>query len=218
MYRQITSHTNQFALTVSYVLEEVQNTHLQSPTYLFQSPSSQCGVPSWPSVNSASSSCSEVFNLLWFQAGLSPDPFWLVLLSGLEQIGSDFFSPKITDLVWPHTAQQNRSVNTLKSSFPNPWKYKYIQQRGTKQVRYRNHILYNYHLSHCTTAVHVGSWLSTLYNYDEWSAPSCQVKWWLYNEMAIAKNKTKILFSFKAKCQMEEKIWVDCGKEQPYDL
>jgi len=26
----------------------------------------------------------------------------------------------------------------------------------------------------------------------------------LYNEMAITKNKTKMLFSFKAKCQMEE--------------
>jgi len=54
MYRQITSHTNPFALTVSYVLEEVQNTHLQSPTHLFQSPSSQCGVPSWLSAKSAS--------------------------------------------------------------------------------------------------------------------------------------------------------------------
>ena len=88
------------------------------------------------------------------------------------------FSPKITDLVGPHAAQQNRSVNTLGSWFPNPWKYKYIQSRGTKQVQYRIHILYNCHLSHCS-AVHVGSWLSALYHYDEWSAPSCQAKWWL---------------------------------------
>jgi hypothetical protein len=40
----------------------------------------------------------------------------------------------------------------------------------------------------------------------------------LYNEMAIAKNKTKMLFSLQAKCQMGEKIWMDCGREEPYDL
>jgi hypothetical protein len=40
----------------------------------------------------------------------------------------------------------------------------------------------------------------------------------LCNEMAIAKNKIRVLFSLKAKCQMGEKIWVDCGREQPSDL
>jgi len=65
------------------------------------------------------SSCSEVFNPSQSQSGLSPDTFWQLLLSGLEQIGSDF-SPKISDLVGPHAAQQNRSVNTLESWFPNP--------------------------------------------------------------------------------------------------
>jgi len=41
-------------------------------------------------------------------------------LSGLEQIGSEFFLPKITDLVGPHTARQNKSVNTLEIWFPIP--------------------------------------------------------------------------------------------------
>jgi len=40
------------------------------------------------------SSCSEVFNPSQCQPGLSPDTFWQLLLSGLEQIGSDFFPKK----------------------------------------------------------------------------------------------------------------------------
>lgn len=179
MYRQITSHTNLFALTVSCFLEEMQNTHLQSPTYLFQSPSNQCGFPSWLSVKNAS--------FKWWHR------YWILSSPSLDSVQTKFgsyfwvvwnklaviFSPK-NNWIWGATwSKQNKSVNSSEAGFLIPknihtfqWE---LQNKLSTWCIFYTAVICHIALLLCCAC---GQWLTALNHHDEQAAPSGQVKQW----------------------------------------